>query len=177
MKATGVVRRIDDLGRVVIPKEIRRNLRIREGENLEIYVDNNSNIILRKHALMNTLEELANKYVETVFSITRNNVLISNRDLIVAVGGPLRKKYLGKPLSENFDNLLLKRDNYTEKKKKEVEFITNVREEAAFSSSPILINGDAAGMVIMFSNERELSSADEIITQIIAQILGRYAEE
>ena len=68
MKATGIVRRIDELGRIVIPKEIRKTLRIKEGENLEIYVDSDENIILRKHSLMNKINDFAQNFAEAIYS-------------------------------------------------------------------------------------------------------------
>ena len=96
MKATGIVRRIDDLGRVVIPKEIRRTLRIREGEPLEIFTNREGGIILKKYSPIGELGELAGEYVEAVAQVAKCTVCVADRDMIVAAAGPNRKEFVGK---------------------------------------------------------------------------------
>jgi AbrB family transcriptional regulator (stage V sporulation protein T) len=93
VKATGIVRRIDDLGRIVIPKEIRRILRIRNGESLEIYIDEPELIVLKKFSPMSELEDFAKEYVDSIYTTVKHNIVITDRDKIIAVAGPLRKKY------------------------------------------------------------------------------------
>ena len=92
MKATGIVRRIDDLGRVVIPKEIRRTLRIREGDPLEIFVDREGEVILKKYSPIQELGHFAQEYVESLFLSLNKTVLISDRDSFIAVDGPTLDK-------------------------------------------------------------------------------------
>src|SRR6056297_1277672 len=96
MKATGIVRRIDDLGRVVIPKEIRRNLHIREGEPLEIFVDKEGEIILKKYSPIGELASPANEYCDVLFEVLQTPILITDRDSIIAVAGMNKKVLLGK---------------------------------------------------------------------------------
>ena len=96
MKATGIVRRIDDLGRVVIPKEIRRTLRIREGDPLEIFVDREGEVILKKYSPIRELGEFAKEYADSLFETTGHITCISDRDTIIAVSGASKKEYLNK---------------------------------------------------------------------------------
>src|SRR5690606_24522992 len=87
MKATGIVRRIDDLGRVVIPKEIRRTLRIREGDPLEIFTDREGEVILKKYSPIGELNEFANEYCESLHENTKFIAMITDRDNIIAISG------------------------------------------------------------------------------------------
>ena len=98
MKATGIVRRIDDLGRIVIPKEIRRTLRIREGDPLEIYVDREGEVILKKYSPVSELGDFAKEYADSLYEAIGHIILIADRDSIVAVAGSSKKEFLNKPL-------------------------------------------------------------------------------
>ncbi|MDD3821633.1 MAG: stage V sporulation T C-terminal domain-containing protein [Bacilli bacterium] len=175
MKTTGIVRRIDDLGRVVIPKEIRKTLRIREGENLEITIERD-NIILKKHSLMNTLQAIAEKYVESLFPVINGNILITDRDNVIAVGGPSRRKYLDKPISDYLEDVILEREEVFETQTREVEFIPKVTENASYLICPIIMAGDTIGLVIIFSGEKELGELEETIIKIITQLLSKHIE-
>ena len=94
MKATGVVRRIDDLGRVVIPKEIRRTLRIKEGDPLEIFTDKEGEIILKKYSPIGELSEFASEYAETLTKTTGHIACITDKDTVIAVSGASKKEWL-----------------------------------------------------------------------------------
>lgn len=113
MKATGIVRRIDDLGRVVIPKEIRRTLRIREGDPLEIFVDRDGEVILKKYSPISELGDFAKEYAEALYDSLGHNVLVCDRDSIIAVAGVSKKEYLNKSVGDliekrwKIENLLL----------------------------------------------------------------------
>ena len=176
MKATGIVRRIDDLGRIVIPKEIRRTFRIREGESLEIFIDDNENIILKKHSPMEPFIEMAGKYVESIYPMVKQNIIITDRDKIIAVAGPLKDKYLNKYISPYLEEAILRRNTFIEKHKKEVEFTPGIIEEVFFAMSPIIINGDSIGMVIIFTNNDDLSFIENKTVTIAAQFLSKNIE-
>ncbi len=94
MKATGIVRRIDDLGRVVIPKEIRRTLHIRVGEPLEIYVSGDGEVIFKKYSPLGELSAFASRYAEVLARSIGRPVLVADRDHIIAVSGTARKEFL-----------------------------------------------------------------------------------
>ncbi len=100
MKATGIVRRIDDLGRVVIPKEIRRTLRIREGDPLEIFVDRDGEVILKKYSPISELGDFAKEYADALYDSLGHNVLVCDRDSIIAVSGVSKKEYLNKSVGD-----------------------------------------------------------------------------
>ena len=103
MKATGIVRRIDDLGRVVIPKEIRRTLRIREGDPLEIFTDREGEVILKKYSPIGELGLFAKQYAESLAQTTGLMVCVSDRDTVIAAAGGAKKDYLGKPISKQLE--------------------------------------------------------------------------
>ena len=106
MKATGIVRRIDDLGRVVVPKEIRRTLRIREGDPLEIFTDKEGEIILKKYSPMGELGTFAQQYVDAVAATLGKTVAICDRDQIIAAYGSLKKEILGLPLHKGLEEVI-----------------------------------------------------------------------
>ena len=106
MKATGIVRRIDDLGRVVIPKEIRRTLRIREGDPLEIFVDRDGEVILKKYSPIGELGDFAKEYADSLFESIGHITLISDRDTVIAVSGASKKEYMDKPVSTTIETCM-----------------------------------------------------------------------
>ena len=114
MKTTGVVRRIDELGRIVVPKEIRKNLRIKSGDSLEIYLEG-ENILLKKYSPIETLENVTENYVDSFNQVLKHNIIVTDRDKVVAISGNLKKKYLGKSISEFTDRSIERRDSFVER--------------------------------------------------------------
>ncbi|MCC8168109.1 MAG: AbrB/MazE/SpoVT family DNA-binding domain-containing protein, partial [Clostridiales bacterium] len=106
MKATGIVRRIDDLGRIVVPKEIRRIMRIREGDPLEIYTSRDGEIMLKKYSHIGDMSEFAGSYAESIAQTTGNLVCITDRDYVVAAAGPKKKEFEGKPLDREMTDAI-----------------------------------------------------------------------
>ena len=106
MKATGIVRRIDDLGRVVIPKEIRRTMRIREGDPLEIYTSRDGEVIFKKYSLMGGLDDFAMQFCETLSKSTGAVVAVTDRDSIIAVAGGGKRELLGKSISPELERIM-----------------------------------------------------------------------
>lgn len=175
MKATGVVRRIDELGRIVIPKEIRKTLRIKEGENLEIYIEK-EDIILRKYSAMSNLNDFAQQLTDAIYTLLKNNIFIMDTDTIIAVSGDLKKKYLGKQISETMNDYISRRDSMFEKYPKKLK-IANEEEEGSFAYASVVANGDAVGMVLIFSRGEQLSGSGEQIVKIVANFLSKYLEQ
>lgn len=173
MQKTGIVRRIDELGRIVIPKEIRKMLRIREGENLEINVDENGNILLKKHMVMGRIEDYAQILTDSIYPYVKKNIMITDVDKIIACSGPLKKTYLQKDVSESLITSLNRREMLTETHTKEISFIENQSENCTYILRTILVNGDAVGLVILFSSERKVNETDEKIIQIVTNFLER----
>ena len=113
MKATGIVRRIDDLGRVVIPKEIRRTMRIREGDPLEIFTDRDGEVIFKKYSPIGELTGFAAQYAETLYKTCNLSVVVCDRDSVVACAGVSKKEYSDKSLSEELEGVMNGRSLYT----------------------------------------------------------------
>ena len=179
MKATGVVRRIDDLGRVVIPKEIRRTLRIKEGDPLEIFTDKEGEVILKKYSPISELSEFATRYAETLSRTTGHIACITDKDTIIAVSGGSKKDYLEQSISEDLEKLMDEREVYTSKENNNtsVQITKNDKEERASHAQviyPIISNGDSIGSVILISKEpsRQMRDVEKKLAQSAASFLG-----
>ncbi len=180
MKATGIVRRIDDLGRVVVPKEIRRVLRIREGDPLEIYTDHEGEIILKKYSPIGELTEFAKQYAEVLAQTTGNIICITDRDQVVAVAGGSKKDILMKAISQQLEKLIDERDNVIATRD-ERKFIPIVQGESEFQSQvicPIISEGDAIGSVIITTKEPKVrfGETEQKLSSSAAGFLGKQME-
>ncbi len=176
MKSTGVIRRIDDLGRIVIPKEIRKNLRIKEGDNLEVFVDN-EDIILKKYSMMNKINDLSQELTDAIYTFTKHNVFITDTDLIIAGSGKLKKKYINKPISNFIEKSIKRRDKLLENHFKELNFIGNEELECSYILSTILVNGEAVGMIVIISEEEKLSEVEMQLASIVSSFMTKYLEQ
>lgn len=162
MKATGIVRRIDDLGRVVVPKEIRRVLRIREGDPLEIYTGNTGEVILKKYSPINELSEFAGEYVETASKVLGGTVIVSDTDQIIAASGAERKSYLDKHIDAELDKIIQSKHNYHNESKIVV---------------PIVSQGDPIGSITILPKEnRSLGEAELKVAEVGATFLAKQME-
>ena len=147
MRATGVIRRIDDLGRIVIPKEIRRSLRMREGDPLEIFTDRGGEVILKKYSPIGELSEFATGYAETLSKTTGHIACITDKDSVIAVSGGSKKEFLEQSLSPELEKVMENKQIYTSKENNEIALpITqNDNKERRFNSQviyPIISDGD-----------------------------------
>lgn len=180
MKATGIVRRIDDLGRVVVPKEIRRTLRIREGDPLEIFTDREGEIILKKYSPIGELGDFAKQYAEALAQTTGNVICITDRDQIIAVSGGSKKDMLMKPISEQLENLIDERENLmaTREERRFVPITQGEEEFQAQAISPIICEGDAIGSVIITTKEpkTKFGETEQKLTSSAAGFLGKQME-
>ncbi|MCI8647667.1 MAG: AbrB/MazE/SpoVT family DNA-binding domain-containing protein [Firmicutes bacterium] len=162
MKATGIVRRIDDLGRVVIPKEIRRILRIREGDPLEIYTNSSGEVILKKYSPINELGQFAGEYAETASSILGSTVIVSDTDQIVAVSGASKADYMDKKVDYELDKIIQSKNSIHQDEKVVV---------------PILAHGDAIGSItILPKQDQNLGEVEFKAAEIGASFLARQME-
>jgi len=176
MKTTGIIRRIDELGRIVIPKEIRKNLRIKDGENLEISIDDKS-IILKKYSLMKKIEDFAQSFTDGIYLYIKKNIIITNRDSIIAVSGSLRKEYLNQEISNQLNKFIDRRENIHEKYVKNIEIVEGLELEGTYAISAIIVNGDSAGLVIIFDDVETISEEEYRVIQIFSNFLSKYLEE
>lgn len=176
MKTTGIVRRIDDLGRIVIPKEIRKHFRINDGENIEIFIDGD-NIVLKKYSVLNKIENYADKFTEAIYSFLKYNIIITDTDSIIAFSGPLKKDYIDKPISEYLSNCIRRRENLHEKYRKDISLIEGKHIEGTYCLSTIISSGDAVGLVIILSTDSQVTETDMRICQIASKFLAKSLEE
>ena len=176
MKSTGVVRRVDDLGRIVIPKEIRRTLRIRDGEELEIFVDNDV-VVLKKFSKVADLGDVSKKIIDVVSSLVGKTVLVTDRDVIITGSGELKKSYLNKEISEKIEDIISSRTIIVEKNVCSIELVDGVDDKYSYIVYPIISFGDVVGTIIMISTNSDISEFDVTISGMIAQFLGKYVED
>lgn len=176
MKSTGVVRRVDDLGRIVIPKEIRRTLRIRDGESLEIFVDREM-IALKKFSKMSDMDDVSKELVEIINSTINKTVLITDRDKFIAGAGNLKKKYLDANISRYLESVMKDRKSLVEANIHSVELLEGSKESLAYVIQPIIMNGDAIGLVLVVSEKADIAQLDEKLISVVAQFLGKHIEE
>ena len=171
--STGIVRRIDELGRIVIPKEIRKNLRIKNGDNLEIVVDG-ENITLKKYSQIENAMDMAQIYAESFYQVLKYNVIVTDTDKIVAIAGNLKKKYINMGISESIERMIERRDTFVERKKKEIEISPGIKEFGYYTVSTIINNGDSIGAVIILSTETPMLEQEEKLGMILANMLSNY---
>lgn len=177
MKATGIVRRIDDLGRVVIPKEIRRTLRIREGDPLEIFVDRDGEVILKKYSPISELGDFAKEYAEALYDSLGNPVLICDRDTYIAVAGGSKKDYLNKSISDVMEKIMEERHPVIEVTKGTVSFADSLDEEVqSYTASPIIANGDPIGAVLIIAKEATVGEVERKSIETAAGFLARQMD-
>ncbi|WP_368653558.1 stage V sporulation protein T [Ornithinibacillus sp. 4-3] len=178
MKATGIVRRIDDLGRVVIPKEIRRTLRIREGDPLEIFVARDGEVILKKYSPISELGHFATDYAEALFTSLQIPVLICDRDEVIAVAGGSKKDYLNKQISAFISEVIEKRNVTLVDEPGEIAIIADHEEEfSSYCISPIIANGDPIGCVMVLSKDgTQISEVEQKVAESAANFLAKQME-
>lgn len=178
MKATGIVRRIDDLGRVVIPKEIRRTMRIREGDPLEIYTDHEGEVIFKKYSPIGELTAFAAQYAETLHKTGDLAVIICDRDAVIASAGVPRKDFLDKRLTSELEKRIEARTLYVARDSEPL-FATEFSEEFTVRCMmPIITEGDVIGCVASLGEDKESTPGETEIklVQTAASFLSKQLE-
>ena len=168
MKSTTIIRRIDDLGRVVIPKEIRKNLNIKENDSLEIFIDG-ENIILKKYSNLSKVEKLFNKYINILNEITSNSVIITDREKVLATTKK-EEKLIGKEISAYLDNILESRNKVLSNDNRGLEITKGNILEGNYYILPMIVNSDINGLIIIISNN-EISDLSKVSLEIINKII------
>ncbi len=179
MKATGIVRRIDDLGRVVIPKEIRRTLRIREGDPLEIYTEKDGEVIFKKYSPMGELQDFASQICESIGKNTGHIAAVADRDTIIAVAGAPKRELLEKRNSAELEQIMEQRKSYRyrsgDARLRPAEAVERYHLGVA---APIIAEGDLMGCVMLLMNENDAApdESEQKLAQTVAGFLGRQME-
>ena len=182
MRPTGIIRKIDPLGRLVVPMELRRYLKIREGDPLEIYTDKEG-IIFKKYSPIGELATFAGEYAETLHKTCALSVAICDRDAVIATAGVSRKEYADKPISEEMDRVMEGRTLFVQKEGDEgFSVIADGGSYTVRCAMPILSQGDVVGCVVSLGNgekeDKRFPSADAEtkLIQTAAGFLGRQLE-
>ncbi len=179
MKATGIVRRVDDLGRIVIPKEIRRTLKIREGDPLEIYTEKDGGVIFRKYSPMGDLQDFAAQICDSIGANTGRIAAVADRDSIIALAGAPKRELVYKPNSRELDKLMEQRKNYRYMPGDALLRASEGSDKYHLGvASPILSHGDLMGCVMMLMGEDSIPPAetDQQLVQTVAGFLGKQME-
>lgn len=179
MKATGIVRRVDDLGRIVIPKEIRRTLKIREGDPLEIYTEKDGGVIFRKYSPMGDLQDFAAQICESIGANTGRIAAVSDRDSIIALSGAPKRELMDKPNSGELGKLMEQRKNYRYTPGDTPLKVSEGSEKYHLGvAAPILSQGDLMGCVMLLMDESTdpMAEADQKLAQTVAGFLGKQME-
>lgn len=174
MKSTGITRRIDDLGRIVIPKEIRKNLKIKENEVLEIFI-NNDEIILKKFSPFNDSEKVLSDYIKVINDMTGNDVIITDRDKVILSSKRLEERLINKKLSEYVNDLMENRNTFLSNDMKGIEVIDNEKIKQNYYFIPFIIDSDVVGSIIMFSG-KEIDENSKSLLLIASKLLVNYIE-
>jgi len=182
MKATGIVRRIDDLGRVVVPKEIRRTLRIREGDPMEIFTDREGEIILKKYSPIGELGSFSQQYADAVYQSTKYPVLICDKDQFIAAAGLPKKEIIGTPIHSDLEHAIDHRQCILAQKS-ERDFINicgmNPQDFYAQAISTIICAGDAVGAIAILSTKEGIPLDEGTLNLAVtgAYFLGKQLED
>ncbi len=179
MKATGIVRRIDDLGRVVIPKEIRRTMRIREGDPLEIYTSREGEVIFKKYSLLGGVEDFAGQLCETMSRSTGSICAVTDRDTVIAVAGGGKRELMGKRITPELEQIMENRRIYQYSDESAAIPVSDSSDKLITRvAAPILAEGDLLGLVLFISPApAEPGGETEYkLAQTIAAFLGRHME-
>lgn len=182
MKATGIVRRIDDLGRVVIPKEIRRTLRIREGDPLEIFIDRDGEVILKKYSPIGELGDYAKEFADSLHDTSGHIALIADRDVIIAVAGASRREYMERRVGgvveaamQNRETVMANLSNGGAPYPGSLLLGDEDNQFAAYVVAPIMVDGNSIGAVILCSKEAgaTMTETERKLAETAATFLGR----
>lgn len=177
MKATGIVRRIDELGRVVIPKEIRRTLRMREGDPLEIFVDRNGEVVLKKYSPIGEMTTVAKEIVESMHESAGHITIISDKDEIIALAGVPKAQYLNKQISETLEDVMEDRRTLYQPKGGLYEIAKNQKEEFhSLVVAPIVAGGDPVGTITMINPDPKyvMSGFEKTMAETAATFLSKH---
>lgn len=174
MKSTGVVRRIDELGRIVVPKEIRRTLRIREGDSLEISSYEDS-IVLKKHSLVETMDNFITQYVNAVHLSSKKEIIVTDMEKVIALSNGFKKTFLGKKINFHIDDMIQKRSTQLIDRGNNIEICEGLTLNEAIVLRPISVYGDLIGAVIVIG-DNFVGDTEKMLAELTALFVGKYLE-
>lgn len=175
MKATGVVRRIDDLGRIVLPKELRRTMRIKEGDSLEIYIDGMDQIMLKKYSPVQNMNEFVDEFVESVYASNKIDIIITDNERVIATAGNFKQDLVGKKISMKLEDKMNKRQTQIIEAGENFEICDNIELGKAAVVRPINVFGDIMGCVVVLG-DRGITALEKSIAEFSGTFMSRYLE-
>ena len=176
MKTTGMVRRVDSLGRIVIPKEIRKNLRIKVGESIEIYIED-ENIVLMKFSMINKIQDLAQELTDAVYTFMKHSIFITDINNVIAASGPLKKDFKTLPLGRDVIDSIDRRENMIQNHIKELEFCLDKKIYCSYVNTTILSDGEVVGMIYIINKDEKLGDNEFQMAQILSSFITKYLEQ
>lgn len=174
MKSTGVVRRIDELGRIVVPKEMRRILRIREGDSLEISTDSDS-IVLKKYSLVDSINSFIAQYVDAIHASSKKEIIVTDMEKIVAASSGFKKSVVGKKIDPKLDEKIQKRQTQVFERGNNVEICEGLVIANAVTIKPISVYGDLIGCVCVLG-DNYCTDVEKMLAELTSAFIGKYLE-
>ena len=175
MKATGVVRRIDDLGRIVLPKELRRTMRIKEGESLEIYTDGDNKIVLKKYSPVNQMTDFVKEFTESMYTTNKRNIIVTDNEKIVAASGDFKIDLAGKKITKELEERLKNRNTQINNAGVSLNVCENYTINNASIVKPINVFGDILGCVIV-EGRPQVTDSEKSLAEFGGLFMSRYLE-
>lgn len=175
IKATGVVRRIDDLGRIVLPKELRRTMRIKEGDSLEIYLDENDKIVLKKYSAVKGVSTFLKEFVDSMYASNKKDIVICDNETVVACAGNLKQDLTGLRISKTLEKKIKTRQTEIFDKTNQLEICENIYSDKAVIVKPINVYGDIYGAILVFS-DTYITDVEKSLVEFSSMFMSRYLE-
>ena len=177
MKNSGYIRRIDDLGRIVIPKEIRKNMRLRVGETLEVSLNDDNYIVLKKFSVVSRISELAQELTESMNIFTKHNIIIMDSSEIIACSCSLKNQILNKPISDDMRDKIERREKMLQNHIKDLNIIDGKKLKCSYVDSAIIVSGEVVGLIMVLSESEIITDFEMKIVEIVSTFISRYLEE
>ena len=174
MKSTGVVRRIDELGRIVVPKEMRRVLRIREGDSLEISTDTDT-IVLKKYSLVESINNFITQYVDAIHSSSKKEIIVTDMEKVIAASSGFKRSIIGKKIDIRLDEKIQKKQVVYYERGNNVEICDGLTVNSAIVIKPISVYGDLIGSVCVLG-DNYISDVEKLIADLTSAFVGKYLE-
>ena len=179
MYSTGIIKKIDSLGRIVLPKEIRRKLKIRENDDLEIYLENNTNIVLKKYSTMNDIKADCAIYAELLSNETGFKVLFTDKEKIIATKGDKSSEFKGEEISEKLVEIIEERMIYTINQKGNFNITKEVDDKIYIKVIlPLIVDSKSIGSIIIYDTKvsNQLKDSDYVLLKFIAKLISMKFE-
>lgn len=176
MVESGLTRKIDGLGRLVIPKEIRERYSIHENDYLEFLIDRDG-FFIKKYSRLGKISSLAQELTDTLNVFLNAEVLIAERDKIVAYSGEYKEEYLGKEISKSLSKSIRRRESLFETYKKKLEILDDELIECSYINETIVANSEEVGIICLYRTDKAVSESDLKIVNIVSSFFTRYLEE